>query len=95
MHAWKNMGCLETTKVTPNNRETGYEAAGVTVACTSLVYRCLQKTINDELVMWCAQHPTLEGVVEAVGWRSRAETGVKPTDIVVPSTINHVKRRES
>ena len=53
MHTWKNMGCLETTKVTPNNRETGYEAARVTVACTLLVYGCLQKPIGGELVM-CA-----------------------------------------
>jgi hypothetical protein len=51
MHTRENMGCLETTKVTPNNRETGYEAARVTVACTLLVYGCMQKIIDDELVM--------------------------------------------
>ena len=32
---------------------------------------------------------TLEGVLEMVGWRRRDETGVKPTEIEVPS-INHV-----
>ena len=28
---------------------------------------------------------TLEGVLEMVGWRRRDETGVKPTEIEVPS----------
>lgn len=31
---------------------------------------------------------TAEGVLEAVGWRGRDETGVNPTEIGAPSTIN-------
>ena len=35
------------------------------------------------------QH-TSAGVFEIVGWRGRAERGVKPTEIGVPSIIKHV-----
>ena len=38
---------------------------------------------------------TLEGVLEIVGWRRRDETGVNPTEIGVPSIINHVNKHDS
>lgn len=46
MRTWKNVRCPETTEVPSGNRETGYEAARVTGACTFLVGRCLQKTLQ-------------------------------------------------
>ena len=38
---------------------------------------------------------TLKGVLETVGWQRRDETGVKPTEIGVPSTLTHVNKHES
>jgi hypothetical protein len=34
--------------------------------------------------------PTLEEVLEVVGWRGRAERGAKPTEIEKPSKIKRV-----
>lgn len=89
MRAWDNMRGFETTKVTSNNWETGYEAKRVTSACTFLVGRCLQNICLFMYAVGDVRH-TAEGVSEAVGWRRRDETGVNPTEIGVPSTINRV-----
>ena len=75
------LGSLETTIVMPNNIFTGYEAARVAVACRFLY---LRRTNQLYAPCWDVRR-TVEGVLKTVGWRIRAETGVKPTGIGEPS----------